>query len=195
MAKKTIKLTTQEDLKVFMSPQRQKLLRHMRMAGEAVTSKAVADMLEISTSSAQFHIRKLEKLDIVELDHTEKINGILAKFYKIGNINVSIGSNISDDLSNERYITMQNLIKGTFDGLIEFYELGESNEEMANHSEFINGFINLTHDDSQELLRMIREFIEIHENEGEGTQIWEYQLMMYNTGVKKIKEKERSDNN
>jgi len=186
--KKTIKLTTQEDLKIFMSPQRQKLLRNMRMAGEALTSKAVADMLSISTSSAQFHIKKLETLGVVELDHTERCSGILAKFYKIADVNVNIGADLGGKLSSERYIIMQNLMKDTFEGLIKCYETGACSDEEAKNSEFVNGFINLTHKDAQELLKLIAEFINKHEDEGACTQIWEYQLMMYNTEVKEKKE-------
>ena len=113
MPKKTIRLSSQEDLKVFMSPQRQKLMRNMRMAGKPLTSKALSDMLGISTSSAQFHIKKLEKLGIVELSYTEKIKGIIAKYYRIADINVNIGTHLKDNLSKERYVIMQNLIHNT----------------------------------------------------------------------------------
>lgn len=181
MTKKAIKLSTQEDLKIFMSPQRQKLLRHMRLAGKAVTSKAIADMLDISTSSAQFHIKKLVKLGVVELDHTERINGILAKFYKIGDVTVHIGSHLADNLSEEKYIIMQNLMNNTFDGLIKYFKSGATEEEIAENSEFINGFINLTQEDSQKLLKMIRDFLSSHENKGADTPIWEYTLMLYKT--------------
>ena len=185
MAKKTIKLTTQEDLKIFMSPQRQKLMRHMRIAGKAATSKAVAGFLGVSTSSAQFHIKKLEKLGIVELDHTERINGILAKYYRMADINVSICCNLEGEHFDERNVIMENLMKGTFDGLIEFYETGVSDEDIAKYSEFINGFINLTPEDASELLRIMREYIGSHEKSAPNTQVWEYTLMLYNTGVQK----------
>jgi DNA-binding Lrp family transcriptional regulator len=185
MAKKTIKLTTQEELNIFMSPQRQKLMRHMRIAGKAATSKDVAGFLGISTSSAQFHIKKLEKLGIVELDHTERINGILAKYYRMADINVRIGSYLGDEHFDERNVIMENLMKGTFDGLIEFYETGISEEDIAKYSEFVNGFINLTPEDSKELLRMMREFISTHEKSAPNTEVWEYTLMLYNTSVKK----------
>lgn len=188
MAKKTIKLTTKEDLNVFMSPQRQKLMRHMRIAGKAATSKAVADFLDVSTSSAQFHIKKLEKLGIVELDHTERINGILAKYYKMADVNVSIGSNLGDEHFDERNVIMENLMKNTFDGLIESHKSGIPEEEIAKQSEFANGFINLTFEDSQELLKIMREFIGSHEKSAPNTQVWEYTLMLYNTSVKKSSE-------
>ena len=184
MSKKTIKLSTQEDLSIFMSPQRQRLIRNMRIINKPVTSKAVADMLGVSTSSAQFHIKKLEKLGILELDHTEKINGIIAKYYKLANVNVSIGSNF-DDLANERYIVMENLVKGTFEGLIDLYKLGLPDEKVEKNSEFVNGFINLKPEDAQELLGLIREFIESHDKGEPGTQPWEYTLMLYNTEAKK----------
>lgn len=181
MAKKTIELTSQEDLKIFMSPQRQNLMRNLRISSKPLTSKDMAEILGISTSSAQFHIKKLESLGIVELDHVESINGIQAKYYRMAEVNVNIGSAVEKELSNERYAIMQNLMKGTFDGLLEFYESGASKDEIVENSEFVNGFINLTEQDGKELLKLIREFIETHEKVDEGTQVWEYTLMMYNT--------------
>lgn len=183
MEKKMIKLISQEDLKIFMSPQRLRLIRQMRIFGEPVTPKILADTLKISASSVQHHIKKLEKLGIVELDHTSVINGILAKYFRLADVDVSIGSYLGDDLSNERYAVMQNLMKESFDGLINFYESGLSEEEIAKNGEFLHGFINISHEDAQELFKIIREFIESHEKSDLDTHIWEYTLLMYNTGA------------
>lgn len=187
MDKKLINLTTQEELKIFMSPQRQKLMRNLRISSKPLTSKDMAELLGISTSSAQFHIKKLEGLGIVELDHTESINGIQAKYYKMAEANISIGSDKEDELQNERYTIMQNLVKGTFNGLLEFYESGLSHEEIKANSEFINGFINLTEEDGKKLLEVIRDFIKKHERIEENTRVWEGTLMIYkaDTGKKK----------
>lgn len=184
MAKKIIKLSSLEDLKIFMSPQRQKLLRNMHILGKAVTPKAVADMLGISPSSAQFHIKKLESLGVVELDHKESINGIQAKFYKITDADVQIGSSAGEDLSKERYAIMQNIIKNSFDGLIRLYESEIPYEEKANYGDFLNGVVHLTEQDSKQLFKMIKEFIEVHEIKHEKTDSWEYTLMIYKTEIK-----------
>lgn len=38
--------------------------------------------MDISPSSVQHHIKKLISLDLLELDHTELIQGITARYYK-----------------------------------------------------------------------------------------------------------------
>ena len=181
MTKKIIKLSSQEDLKIFMSPQRQKLIRNMQISGEAVTPKTVADMLGVSSSSAQFHIKKLEKLGIVELDHTKSINGITAKYYKLVDADVHIGSTTKDGFTGERIAIMQNLMKDTFDGLIEFYDKNLQDEAIAKNGDFLNGVLHLTETDSRKLLKMIRGFVSTHEQKSEHTSPWEYTFILYNS--------------
>lgn len=184
MTKKVIKLSSQGDLKIFMSPQRQKLLRHMSIIGEAVTPKAISDMLKISPSSAQFHIKKLETLGVVELDHKESINGIQAKFYKPADVDIHIGSPLEENLSKERYAIMQNIIKNTFDGLLSLFDTGVSKEVVAKNSEFVNGVVHMSQKEGQELLSIIREFVIKHEKKDTDTQPWEYTLLLYNTAIR-----------
>lgn len=180
MTRKIIKLSSEEDLKIFMSPQRQKLIRNMQKSGKAVTPKAVSDMLGVSSSSAQFHIKKLVKLGIVELDHTESINGITAKFYKLVDADVHIGSTTEEGFTGERIAIMQNLMKDTFDGLIDFHNKKLPDEAMAQNGDFLNGVLHLTKDDSQKFLKMIREFVSTHEQKAEKTNPWEYTFILYN---------------
>ena len=185
MARRKIVLCKLEDLKVFMSPQRQKLLRYMQINGQPMTSKAIADMLDVSTSSAQFHIRKLEKLGIVELDHTEMINGIRAKYYCVADVDVSIGTCLDDHFNKERHIIMQNVIKDTFEGFIEIYDSGLSKESHAMNSEFLNGVVHLSQEDAKELHEQIAQFVAEREHPGEGTQPWEFTLLAYNADTHK----------
>jgi len=180
MDKKIIKLSGEEELKIFMSPVRQKIMRHMQVAGEALTPKSIADDLGLSPSSAQFHIKKLASLGIVELDHTKTINGIRAKYYRIAYADVRIGSVAKDSLSRERYIIMQNLIRDTFDGLVDFYENVSDESEILKNGDFLNGFLYLSREDSIRLLEMIRKFISEHELKKGDEDAWEYTLMIYN---------------
>lgn len=183
MSNKTITLSTQEELKIYMSPQRQNLLRHLRISKSTMTPKNLADIMEISPSSVQHHIKKLLQLGVVELDHTEVINGINARYYKLADVNVSIGSPNGDDLSNERIIIMQNILKDTLSGIIKLAEADIPEPEIADQGDFFSGAVYLTSDDSKKLLKLIREFILSHETKSKGTQSWEYALMLYNAEV------------
>lgn len=185
MNKKIISLSKIEDLKIFMSPVRQKIIRHMKIEGNPMTAKSVADSLQISPSSAKHHISKLESLGIVELSHTELINGITARYYKPSEVFVNIGSQLEDDLSSERRIIVQNLINNTLEGLQDVRELDVPQDELQNLGDFVHGVVHLTPDDSKKLFKLMQDFIDTHETKSEGTEPWEYALVFYNAGLKK----------
>ena len=86
-----IVLSGKRELDIYVNPQRQNLLRCMKIAGVPMTPKQIADRMGISPSSVQHHIRKLAELGIVELSHTERIHGITASYYRALPRTVSIG--------------------------------------------------------------------------------------------------------
>lgn len=183
MSNKIIALSETEDLKIFMSPVRQKLLRCLHINGCPMTAKAIADSLGISPSSAKHHINKLESLGIVELSHTELINGITARYYKASDVTVSIGSELEDDLTSEKNIIVENLIKNTLDGFRNLKKANIPHDEIQNCGDFLNGIVHLSPADSLELLELIRNFIDTHQVYTEGSQPWEYSLILYNAGL------------
>ncbi|QMS85313.1 winged helix-turn-helix domain-containing protein [Candidatus Xianfuyuplasma coldseepsis] len=75
-------LHTDKEVRIAFDPYRIKILRLFILhKGEAMTAKQVADHLGEPPSKINYHIKKLESIDILQLDHTENINGILAKYY------------------------------------------------------------------------------------------------------------------
>ena len=66
MDQKIVRLSTEEELRIFMMPMRQKLIRVMSLEGKSMTAKNLADKLNISASAVQNHIRKLEKIGLIE---------------------------------------------------------------------------------------------------------------------------------
>lgn len=185
MDKKIISLSKIEDLKIFMSPVRQKIIRCLKIEGSPMTAKAIADSLGISPSSAKHHISKLESLEIVVLSHTELINGITARYYKPSEVLVNIGSQLEDDLSSERSIIVQNLINNTLEGLNSVRDLNVPQDELQNLGDFVHGVVHLTPKDSKKLFKIMQDFIDTHETKSESTEPWEYALVFYNAGLKK----------
>ncbi len=185
MPQKTISLSAKEDLKVYMSPQRQALLRAMRISGKPMTAKALADKLEISASSAAHHISKLLELGVVEEDHTETINGIIARFYRLADVIVSIGLQRDDALGGERSAVIQNILLNTLNGMNEGIEWARRNnvpdERLGDFGDVLSGVIHLKPEDARELLRSVKEFLDAHERYKDGTQPWEFALMFYNS--------------
>lgn len=188
MSKKIISLSTKEELSIYMSPQRQQLLRVMRIAGLPMTAKALADKLGISASSAAHHISKLSGLGVVEEDHTEMINGIRARYYRLTDVTVNIGQQLDDGLSGERNAILQNMLQNTLSGLYGGIEAARRTdipeEDMKNYGDCLGGVVYLKPDDSQKLLELIRNYLDEHETFTEGAHPWEYALILYNAGFK-----------
>ncbi len=186
MPQKIISLSTKEELKIYMSQQRQHLLRVMRIAGKPMTAKAVADKLGISASSAAHHLSKLLQLGVVEEDHTETINGILAHYFRLADVTVNIGLQFDDGLIGERTVVIQNMIFSTLKGMNGVLKWAKRNgvpdENLGEYGDCINGVLHLKPKDARELFKIIREYIDNHEQYEDGTQPWEYSLILYNSG-------------
>ena len=83
-------LTTEKELRTYMHPLRQKILRALRMHPEGMTAKQLADLLSIAPSSAGHHLTALEQIGVVRLARTEQIHGFTAKFYQALDVTVSL---------------------------------------------------------------------------------------------------------
>lgn len=186
MPQKIISLSSKEELNIYMSPQRQQLLRIMRIAGKPMTAKALADRLGISASSAAHHISKLVRLEVVEQDHTETVNGILARYFRLADATVSIGSHKEDGLGGERNVIIQNMLLNTLNGMNEGIKWarrsGIPNESLGDYGDCISGVMHLKPEDARELLKLIKKYINSHEKYEGGTQPWEFALILYNSG-------------
>lgn len=186
MSKKIITLSTKEELNIFMSPQRQRLLREMELYGFPLTPKMLAGKLDISASAVTHHIQKLIELGIVEQDHTEHINGILARFYKLADVTVSIGQQFDDELSGERNAIIQNLILNTLKSFNSRIEFAKQNsipyETMKDSGDFMSGVMHLTPEDGKNLMELIRGFLEQHETPSPDTRPWEYAFILFDSG-------------
>jgi len=76
-------LSTDKEMKIFSDPFRLQIISAYRKGTEPMTAKAVADILGVAPSKVHYHVKKLLEINILELDHTQVINGILAKYYKL----------------------------------------------------------------------------------------------------------------
>ena len=170
---KTIRLTDDKDLRIFMHPTRQKILTLLSINGE-MTPKQVADSLSVTSSSAKHHILKLVELGAVEVDHTALINGITATYYRRTESTISIGS----DEGGSRVALAQNLLKEVQDG---FFSQDCYLEDEGGHfmGDMLTGVLHLSPTEADELIGIIRTFIATHEKKGEDTLPFVYSLVAY----------------
>ncbi len=183
---KKIKLTTKEELNIYMSHVRQQLLRQLSISGAPLTPKMLADKLHISASAAQHHIKKLMSLGLIEPDHTESINGITASFYKPAQVTVQIGLGRDDELVQQKDVLVQDSIAQVYDGFRKHIKKKldmtgvKEPEELRKWGDILSGVAYLDDNESQELMKLIDSFIEKHAAPGASCHPWEYALIVYN---------------
>ncbi|HOP10317.1 MAG TPA: helix-turn-helix domain-containing protein [Oscillospiraceae bacterium] len=177
----TIFLSGKKELDIYINPQRQELLRRMRISGTPMTPKQLADQMDISASAVQHHIKKLIGLGIVALHHTAHIHGILASYYEVLPKTVSIGCQFDDINEVQRIAFMQNELNSVFSGIADYYKNDYKNiKPDEQHGDFLSGIVYLKNDEAKELYGIIRKFLdEHHQNKQENTVPWEYALIAY----------------
>lgn len=183
---KKIKLTSKKELNIYMSPVRQQLLRELSISQTAMTPKMLADVMEISASSIQHHLKKLMSLGLIELDHTELINGITASFYQCTNVTVQIGQIPEDNLGRERDALLQNAVFNVYENykkkMVKTMEQNCSDmEQVVKQGDVMTGVAYLSESESENLIRMISNYLEEHSHKDKASVPWEYAVIAYNT--------------
>ena len=181
---KTVYLDTREKQNIYMNPARQDLLRLLRLNGRAMTPKELADRMGISPSSATFHIKKLLSIGLVELEHTETIRGITARYYRHVEACVSVGMLLPgrdhelDDVFLRR--TADQLLEGLAGVRSLAQRQGLTEQQAKGLGEMLSGVVYLTRQEAVELLELVQAFLDQKERRRPGTQAYEYMLTAYN---------------
>lgn len=74
-------LHTAEAIETYIHPFRAKIMRVMRETGRPMTVKEIADAMGQTAARIHYHVQKLLAIDVLRLDHTRLVNGIVAKYY------------------------------------------------------------------------------------------------------------------
>lgn len=103
-----------EEIKIMSDPLRMTIFKAFHHLNRPATAKQVADELRLAPAKVHYHVQKLLSIGILELDHTEEINGIIAKFYKTSVDSFVIDyTNISDKVKSSVYSKSENLYIST----------------------------------------------------------------------------------
>lgn len=98
---KVKKLTTIEEIKVYSDPYRLKILLLVRRNNAPMTVKQIADKMNEVPAKVYYHVKKMEKVGILEIVKTEQINGIIAKYYSVAAESFNIENSYIDDVSKK----------------------------------------------------------------------------------------------
>ncbi|MHC1772212.1 MAG: helix-turn-helix domain-containing protein [Flexilinea sp.] len=176
----TIYIQTEKELRIYMHPLRQNILRLMDQEGKPVTAKQIADRLSITHSSAKFHLLKLESIGLVRFHHFEMTHGIRATFYETMPGTVSL-CRCGRNLDNEKKVLLQNKVESIFESVLVKVESMEQDFDKSEHFEadVVTGVAHLTPERADQLYKLIRDFMNQFEKSGEGTVPFEYALIAY----------------
>lgn len=188
-----IVLSTDKELKILMSPIRQKIIKIMSREGKPVTSKYIADKLDISPSSSQHHIKQLQQIGIIEFDHNEVINGITARYLRLTEKTISIGQDINDDFTSERDVLARSILNKTYDGYKELINekrqlLAEEYRKGNKFADQLTGVVHLSTEEANELFDIIDNFIKKHSRASDNSHPYEYALIAYRADLNDSKE-------
>ena len=79
--KEFITLKTMKEIKIISHPMRMKILKQYYGFSRPATVKQIADHMNEVPANIHYHVKKLVEIGVLELDHTEVVNGIVAKYY------------------------------------------------------------------------------------------------------------------
>ena len=174
-----IELNTMQELKVYMSPVRQQLLRILELSGRPMTPKSLSLRLGVSPSSVQHHLKQLLPLGVVKVDHQERINGIVATYYACTGATVCIGATRAD-LRNDRealaFQVVQTAVQGYFETM---HRLGPTMPEEGGDA--MAGVLHLTEADWLAFRTQVKAFFDAHSLPGPDTSPWEFALLAYDS--------------
>jgi DNA-binding transcriptional ArsR family regulator len=185
MERKAIKLTAEKELKIFMDPIRQRVLRTMEIIGTPITAKKLADELSMTPASAKHHLTQLESIGLVELDHTEIIHGINAKYYRVTDVEIRLGLE-DNEFRTEREIIAENQVISVFHAFTKnIYSYGETKCASSLHGDCHTGVVRLTEQQFLKLHEDITRFISENQSLSEGATAYEFALVYCRARQKK----------
>lgn len=173
MERKIIILRTEKELKVFMDPMRQRLLRIMEIAGAPLTAKNIADRMKMTAPSAKHHLTQLESIGLVEPDHTEIIHGITAQYYRIADVEIRLGVDESEFKTEKELIT-ENLVMSVFRNFIHNLH---TTSDITTVGDIHTGVVHLTEEQYHDIHNQIMRFSQENRKSSAKTTPYEFAVL------------------
>lgn len=185
MNKDVFVITTNEQFKVFADPYRMEIIDIYIDKSVPLTVKMVADILGEVPAKVHYHVQKLLKIGVLELDHIKVINGINAKYYKLTktSFKFDIQNNTSPKMKNFQVeSTIQalckplNLFKETIvkHGEKVKKEKHDLNGERENEGYVTHRHLYLTQAEYEDFQNMVYAYVRKYNKVREGTNKYDF---------------------
>ena len=166
------KLCTIEEIKAISDPYRMKILETFKLFNRPATVKEVADALGEVPAKIHYHVKKLEKYEIIKLVYTKEIKGIVAKYYEPTASRFQIGSgDVSDSLKKIYKNEICKIVNDRFESnKIKFIESLDKSFKNKKEEDNTNGILlesalYATEEEIDEFREYIDNFIENHKKD------------------------------
>ncbi len=164
-----ITLKTMTEIKIISNPIRMRVLRNYYAIGKPATVKQMAVHMGEVPANIHYHVKKLLEIKVLELHHTESVNGITAKFYLPTAKSIKIddeNNTISDGYINEKEIIVSNIFD---DGKKEFLKSLRAHKNDEDKGTLFASSVELTEDEYKEVIRYITDIVENKRVSGDDT--------------------------
>lgn len=180
---KILYLSTEKELRTYMHPLRQKILRILKLHPDGMTAKQIADTLQIAPSSAGHHLQELEKIGVAVLARTENIHGFTAKIYQSANVVVSL-SQANTDSGDVRETVIRHGVEQVLNGYFETVrkQASDTLKNSDSNQEAFFGVWYFTQEEAEQLENLIREYLFAHSHPKKGSIAYELALIAHKPG-------------
>ncbi|MTI68490.1 MAG: helix-turn-helix transcriptional regulator [Firmicutes bacterium] len=175
-------LSTLEEIKVFSNPYRLQILNTIKKLNKPATVKQIAEKMKETPAKVHYHVKKLEKVDILHIVDTKEINGIIAKYYNLTAENYTLDHNETDPeikklILNEFQRTISSIYDKSKKTILKEIKSEDPNIEKENKIEDIfSSEIYLSNKDANELKKIIQKYVEKNENNPDKENLNKYHL-------------------
>ena len=142
------------DIKVFTDPYRLMILKNYYEVGKSATVKQIADRMGETPAKVHYHVKKMLKAEILEPEHEEVVNGIIAKYYIPTAKKFEIANdNIDSDAINKLVGNKKNLAADVIDQFKKTFTNNLTND--VNKGMLVSSKLYLNRED----LKMLEDFL------------------------------------
>lgn len=175
------------ELKAISNPYRMAILKLFGVVpDEPLSGKMIAERLGEPTSKIHYHLKELEKIQVIRIVKTKEINGILEKFYLPTAKNITIHKDLlSSEVKNSALVELLfDLLDHTKNQLLQIQQKKLPWRKASGST----GVIYLTLPEAEELHDEIKNLIKKHENPKKDTHPYELLTLLYPQITKPQKE-------
>ena len=158
--KDCITLKTMNEIKIISNPIRMRVLRNYYAIAKPATVKQMAVYMGEVPANIHYHVKKLVEINVLELDHTESINGITAKFYVPTAKSIKIddeNNSITDGYIDEKEIIVSNIFD---DGKKEFLKALRGRHDEEEKGTLFATHLSLSEEEYRQVIQYISDLVE-----------------------------------